>query len=383
MRKKRIGLAGICMAIVMGMTGCGAGASSASSSTALNAETSESAANSAQTEDTESSSAQSDLSVASDTEAAEASTEDGPQGGPGAGGPGAGGPGGAGGGMTVDKSSDTELQEMIADVAPEFTQGSYTDEETGLSVPYDIYVPEDYDSSKSYPMVVFIGDMTTVGTDMEYPLTQGWGGLIWASDAVQDEQECIVLVPVYPEVVINDNNGAEDKSDYLELTPHLIESVASQYSVDTDRIYGTGQSMGAMTTLYLAANNPDLYAAVLIVDGQWDTAELKGLESQKVFYIAAGGDEKASQGQEDVKAMLDADGVSYAEVSDVDAQASADDINSTVKSLLSKGKDINFLTWTAGSVLAGTAEGTSEHMASFDYAYKCSAVRDWLLAQSK
>jgi hypothetical protein len=30
-----------------------------------------------------------------------------------------------------------------------------------------------------------------------------------------------------------------------------------------------------MTTLYLSANNPELYSAVLIVDGQWDVSEIQ------------------------------------------------------------------------------------------------------------
>ena len=125
-----------------------------------------------------------------------------------------------GGSMSTDKSADTELQALISATASAFTQGSYTDAETGLTVPYDIYVPADYDASKTYPMVVFIGDATTVGTDMQYPLTQGWGGLIWASSEVQSSQECIVLVPVYPATVIDDN-GTATISDYLYLTPRM------------------------------------------------------------------------------------------------------------------------------------------------------------------
>lgn len=297
-------------------------------------------------------------------------------------GPKSGGMSMGGGSMTADKSADTELQTLISETVSSFTQGSYTDADTGLTVPYDIYVPADYDSSKTYPMVVFIGDATTVGTDMEYPLTQGWGGLIWASEEVQSTEGCIVLVPVYPATVIDDNSGSTI-SDYLYLTPRMIASVAAQYSVDTSRIYGTGQSMGAMTTMYLAANNPDLYAAVLIVDGQWDVSALKGLESQNVIYLAAGGDQKASQGQANVKAMLDADGVAYSELTDVDAQADRTELNSEVETMLAEGNSINFLTWTAGSVLEGVSAGmTSEHMASFDYAYKLSSIRDWLFSKS-
>ena len=47
--------------------------------------------------------------------------------------------------------------------------------------------------------------------------------------------------------------------------------MSEEYAVDTDRIYGTGQSMGCMTTLILASEFPDLYAACMFVDGQWDT----------------------------------------------------------------------------------------------------------------
>lgn len=313
---------------------------------------------------------------ASATPSASASAAAAAQGGPKAGGM------GMGGSMTADKSADTELQALISETVSSFTQGSYADAETGLTVPYDIYVPADYDASKTYPMVVFIGDATTVGTDMQYPLTQGWGGLIWASEEVQSTEECIVLVPVYPSTVIDDNSG-ETISDYLYLTPRMIAAVASQYSVDTSRIYGTGQSMGAMATMYLAANNPDLYAAVLIVDGQWDVSALKGLESQNVIYLAAGGDQKASQGQSNVKAMLDADGVAYSELTDVDAQADRSELNAEIEQMLSEGNSINFLTWTAGTVLEGVSAGmSSEHMASFDYAYKLSAIRDWLFSKS-
>ena len=296
----------------------------------------------------------------------------------------AGGPMSGGGGMGADKSGDEELQTMLSETLDKFSQAEYTDEETGLTVPYNIYLPENYDESKSYPMVVFIGDMTTVGTDMERPLTQGWGGVVWATASEQEKHESIVLVPTYPETIIDDHGGLTI-TDYVDLTPRMIASVAEKYNADTDRIYGTGQSMGAMTTLYLAANNPDLYAAVLIVDGQWDVNEIKGIENVNMIYVAAGGDEKAYEGQQEVKALFDADGVSYSEVSGLDAQAERSGLEETVSAMLDEGKGLNFITWEAGTVLAdgGSSEGAGEHMASFDYGYKLSTVRDWLFSKTK
>ena len=287
-------------------------------------------------------------------------------------------PGGAGG--AVDKSDDKELQSMVSEVKSKFSTGEYSDADSGLSVPYNIFLPEDYDESKTYPMVVFIGDATTVGTDMEYSITQGWGGVVWATSAEQEKHEAIVLIPVFPETVIDDNNG-ENKSGYLELIPNMITEIAGKYHADTSRIYGTGQSMGAMATLYTAANHPALYAGILIVDGQWNAEELQGIESQNMVYIAAGGDEKASLGQEDVKKLLDTLGTKYSQANGWNAQADEKELSSSCEQLFAEGNAINFITWESGTVLNGG--NGSEHMASFDYAYKLEKVRDWLFEQHK
>ena len=290
------------------------------------------------------------------------------------------------GGTGPDKSADAELQEMISETAASFSQDTYEDQETGLSVPYNIYVPEGYEKDGTLPIVFFIGDATTAGKSMEYSLTQGWGGIVWATDAVQKETPCIVVTPVFPEVILDDHNGYQT-TDYVDLVPRLVRAVTQKYGANPDRIYGTGQSMGAMTTLLTAAKNPDLYAAVLIVDGQWDISELKGIENVKFLYITSAGNTSATGGQTEVKEMLKKDGVAYSEVSDLDARLadSADtkqELEDAVSAILSEGNAANFVTWKEGSVLSmyGDAK-VSEHMAAFDYGYKLNAVRSWLLSQ--
>ena len=88
--------------------------------------------------------------------------------------------GGNGGG--TDKSSDTELQSMITEVAPKFQLLTYEDAETGTSLQYQLYTPENYDENQRYPMIQFIPDSSAVGRGADYVLTQGWGGLIWATE---------------------------------------------------------------------------------------------------------------------------------------------------------------------------------------------------------
>ena len=73
--------------------------------------------------------------------------------GPGGGRGGNGGQGGmrGGNGGGTDKSSDTELQTMIAEVAPKFQLLSYEDAKSGTSLQYQLFIPENYDASQSYP----------------------------------------------------------------------------------------------------------------------------------------------------------------------------------------------------------------------------------------
>ena len=139
--------------------------------------------------------------------------------------------------------------------------------------------------------------------------------------------------------------------------------------------------MGCMSSLYLNSKYPDLFAASLYVSGQWDISVLSGMENQKFFYVTAGGDEKASGGQDEVMAMFDADGVAYS-YGTWSAQDSAEAQDAAVETLLQEGLDANMIRFETGTVFKAGQTGM-EHMASFNYAYKLEVVRDWLFEQSK
>ena len=79
-------------------------------------------------------------------------------------------------------------------------------------------------------------------------------------------------------------------------------------------------------------------------------------------------------------AMLDADGVPYS-YGTWDAQNSAQEQNEATANLIAEGNNANFIRFETGTVLNGG--NGMEHMASFNYAYKIEAVRDWLFEQTK
>ena len=54
----------------------------------------------------------------------------------------------------------------------------------------------------------------------------------------------------------------------------------------------------------------------------------------------------------------------------------------SVASVLSENRAANFAQFRLGTVLPeGMEPGVSEHMFSFDFAYKIDALRDWLFEQ--
>ena len=322
------------------------------------------------TADTTNSNSTSEPAENSDAQAASGQErQDGMRGGPN----GQGGPGGQGG-MT---ENDPDIQAVIDTNSGKFQQFSFDDPDTGITLEYSLFVPADYNGSAAYPLLMFIPDSTGAGKSALEIVQQYYGADVWVTDEDQAKHPSFVLVPAFSETVVKDDWST---SEQIETAVNLIRKLQNEYSIDTGRIYTTGQSMGCMTSLYLNSRYPDLFAASMFVSGQWGISVLKPLEEQKFFYITAGGDEKASGGQDEVMAMFDADGIPYS-YGTWDAQDDADAQSAAVADLLSEGANANMVRFEAGTVLNG--QSGMEHMASFNYGYKLTAVRDWLFEQSK
>ena len=61
----------------------------------------------------------------------------------------------------------------------------------------------------------------------------------------------------------------EIRWDY-DIVRALVEELAEQYSIDRNRIYLTGISIGGMATWHEAIRNPDLFAAIVPICGAGD-----------------------------------------------------------------------------------------------------------------
>lgn len=284
---------------------------------------------------------------------------------------------GRGRGMT-DKSDDNVLQQLIKENLHKFSQWEYQDAETGKSMEYNLYVPENYDGEKSYPLLLFIADASTVRKEVTSPLTQGYGALVWATREEQVKHPCFILVPQYTTRTVTDQG---ETSYEVEMTLRLLEAIVGKYNIDRNRLYTTGQSMGGMMSLYFNIAHPDLFAASLFVGCQWDATNMGHFVDDKFFYVVAAGDKKAPIGMEALKKVLLAKGANIA-TAEWSARLPQAEQEAQVQDLIAKGSRQNFVVFTEGSVIP-EGKGGMEHMWSFDYAYKLEGVRDWLFRQAK
>ncbi|MCI6161340.1 MAG: alpha/beta hydrolase-fold protein [Prevotella sp.] len=283
----------------------------------------------------------------------------------------------------ADKSYDSHLLVLREEIAPRFQQLAFEDRKTGRTIHYNLFIPKNYDPNQQYPLVLFMADASTVGKGVMASLKHGYGGIIWATDESQAKNPSFVLVPSFegPENVTNDQWQVTDEAD---VALRLLQYIVGKYSIDKNRLYTTGQSMGGMISFYFNSRYPDLFAASLFVGSQWDVNVLSPLANKKFFYVVSAADPKASTGMKELGQMLSDKGVAYGET-EFSARLPQAEQEAKVKELIRKGYGINFVRFSPNTVTPVNMKmkNGGEHMYSFDYAYRLEAVRDWLFKQKK
>lgn len=128
--------------------------------------------------------------------------------------------------------------------------------------PYRVYVPNSYDGTKAFPLVVALHGM---GGDENSYFDQ------YANGAFKVEAEkhgYIVVCPKGRKPASMYQGDAE--KDVLD----VIAAAERDYSIDRDRVYLTGHSMGGYGTWSIAIAHPDLFAAIAPISGGGNPARV-------------------------------------------------------------------------------------------------------------
>lgn len=121
---------------------------------------------------------------------------------------------------------------------------------------YLLYLPKEYgkETDKKWPLILFLHGSGESGSDLEKVKRHGPPKLIAAGKE-------------FPFIIVSPQAPSPRVGWQVETLNTLLDDVIAKYSVDQDRVYLTGLSMGGFGTWALASANPERFAAIAPICG--------------------------------------------------------------------------------------------------------------------
>jgi lysophospholipase L1-like esterase/poly(3-hydroxybutyrate) depolymerase len=149
----------------------------------------------------------------------------------------------------------------------------------GRNLPYRLLKPKDYDAAQKYPLVVLLHGAGERGDDNKAQLK--WGSSLFTKPEVRESFPAFVLVPQCPKenkwVEMDwggdDGTAPTDPGPTQKLLLGTIDSIVKEFSIDPDRHYLTGLSMGGYGTWDLITRHPERWAAAAPICGGGDKSK--------------------------------------------------------------------------------------------------------------
>ncbi len=130
----------------------------------------------------------------------------------------------------------------------------------GTTLPYRLFIPESYTPSKRYPIVLALHGAGEAGSDNLIQIQRYRLATSWADPINQAKYPCFVVAPQTPD-------GSSWSGTDLATANAILDSLAAEFSIDANRMYVTGLSMGGFGTWDIIASFPDRFAAAVPMSG--------------------------------------------------------------------------------------------------------------------
>ena len=167
---------------------------------------------------------------------------------------------------------------------------------------YLLYLPKEYGSEKDkkYPLILFLHGAGERGDDLNKVKVHGIPKIIER----EDDFPFIAVSPQCPA-----NSWWTFESELIALNA-LLDDIVSKFSVDEDRIYLTGISMGGFGTWALAMKYPERFAAIVPICGGGDPKNISAIKDIPawVFHGAKDNTVKLEESEKMVNALKECGG---------------------------------------------------------------------------
>lgn len=157
----------------------------------------------------------------------------------------------------------------------------------GEEWPAVLYVPEDYDPDKKWPLIVFLHGMGERGSDGQRQTEVGIGEVIRSNP---ERFPCLVYMPqcstdTFWSSATNEKGAPAD----VHITQG-IETVLGKYNIDEDRVSLTGLSMGGYGTFAYGAKHIDRFSALMPICGGGNVDDAAALAKRPMWVFHGGAD---------------------------------------------------------------------------------------------
>ncbi len=154
---------------------------------------------------------------------------------------------------------------------------------------YFLMLPEDYDpEQEEYPLVMMLHGVSR----------HMYAGSALKHNKRRKKYRVIAYIPIAPPVFTWVNPFEEDiKPEALPVAMEILESLKQEYSVDENRIYITGYSMGGVGTYAALERYKDVFAAAAPVAGAWLPEKAYDLDDIPIWIFQGAKDPYAPLGR--------------------------------------------------------------------------------------
>ena len=181
---------------------------------------------------------------------------------------------------------------------------SYKDRDLKKELLYRLYIPEGYNASEKYPLILYLHDGGGNGSDNKSHIGSVTEKFI--SPFFQGVAKSFVMTPQCPKgqqwlntrfktkPFTNYDQNSIPESDSMKMIVKALACLENDYSIDRSRIYITGYSMGGSGTWDMITRYPYIFAAAVPLTGVSDPAKAKTISHLPVWAFHGVKDEISS-----------------------------------------------------------------------------------------
>ncbi|WP_346235936.1 prolyl oligopeptidase family serine peptidase [Niabella insulamsoli] len=171
------------------------------------------------------------------------------------------------------------------------------------TLPYRLLLPEGFDATKKYPLIIFLHGAGERGSDNNKQLTHG--GNLFLKEANRKQHPAIIVFPQCSQSSYWSNvqiagAGKDRHFDFqvggspttpMRLVMELMKQLMDTYRIQKKQVYVMGLSMGGMGTFELVNRMPKTFAAAIPICGGANPSIAKNLRETKWWVFHGGKDD--------------------------------------------------------------------------------------------